>query len=97
MASETVHELEVLDAIDDDADLRALVLRVARLAERGALAPFLEAVETDVELNDETRSWLLTVAHDPFLRAAKRYAGLARPAPPKPGYNPFRRAISSVG
>jgi hypothetical protein len=92
-----VHELDVLDAIEEDADLRDVVLRLARLAEDGRLGAFTQAVEHDGCLNDETRDWLLAIAREPFLEAAQRHAELCRPSPRGHGYNRARRAISSVG
>ncbi|MDQ3867114.1 MAG: hypothetical protein M3304_09885 [Actinomycetota bacterium] len=97
MVAASVHELDALDAIDEDVDLRDVILRLARLAERGRLGAFTRAVESDGRLNDETRSWLLAIAREPFLEAAGRYAELCRPTPRRHGYNPARRAISSVG
>ena len=97
MVAAFVHELDALDAIEADADLSEVVSRLARLAERGRLGAFTRAVESDARLNDETRSWLLAVAREPFLEAAERHAELCRPAPRGRGYNRARRAISSVG
>ncbi len=97
MVAAFVHELDALDAIEEDADLRDVVLRLARLAERGRLEAFTRAVERDGRLNDETRAWLLAIAREPFLGAAERYAELCRPVPRVRGYNRARRAISSVG
>jgi hypothetical protein len=97
VSAETIHELDALDAIDGDPDLRGVVLRLARLADEGRLPSFVRAVETDSELNRDTRNWLLWVAREPFLGAAERYAELSRPGQKERGYNRPTRAISSVG
>jgi hypothetical protein len=80
---------DVVQAIDDDDDVRKLVLRMARLAQRGRLEVFATLVAADRRLDETTRDCVLELANEPFLASTE--PRLER------RYNRRRRAISSVG
>jgi hypothetical protein len=67
-------DLESLEAINQDAAVRQLVLRMAGLARGGRLGGFIAAVDSDAELDDETKETVLELARDEsFLLAAEDY------------------------
>jgi hypothetical protein len=69
-----VQDLESMEAINQDADVRQLVLRMAGLARGGRLGGFIAAVGSDTELDDETKATVLELAKDKtFLLAAEDY------------------------
>ena len=69
-----VQDLESLEAINQDAAIRQLVLRMAGLARGGRLGGFIAAVGSDAELDDETKATVLELARDQdFLLAAEDY------------------------
>ena len=66
--------LEYLEAINQDAAVRQIVLRMAGLARGGRLGCFIEAVDSDGELDQETKDTVLELASDEtFLLAAEDY------------------------
>jgi hypothetical protein len=68
------YDAAAVEAIDQDARTRDLVLRMAELVRSGRLEPFLEIVRADHELDDETRGWVLALAEsENFLLAAALY------------------------
>jgi len=70
-------ELETLEALDRCHEVRAVVLRMARLASHGRLDAFVDAVGADSKLDERTRRWVLDLArHEPFLLATAEYASL---------------------
>jgi hypothetical protein len=72
-------DLESLEAINQDEDIRQLVLRMANLARRGRIGDFIEVVDSDEELDRETKDTVLELARDEtFLLAAEDYLRTCR-------------------
>jgi hypothetical protein len=72
-------DLESLEAINQDDDIRQLVLRMANLAHRGSLGDFIAVVDSDEELDQETKDTVLELARDKtFLLAAEDYLRTCR-------------------
>jgi hypothetical protein len=66
--------LEYLEAINQDTAVRQIVLRMASLARGGRLGCFIDAVDADAELDQETKDSVLELARDEtFLLAAEDY------------------------
>jgi hypothetical protein len=69
-----MQDIEALEAINQDAVVRQLVLRMAGLARGGRLPGFIAAVGLDAELDDTTKATVLELARDEtFLLAAEGY------------------------
>jgi hypothetical protein len=69
-----VQDLESLEAINQDEDIRQLVLRMANLARGGHLGDFIAVVDSDGDLDDETKETVLELArNEAFLLAAEDY------------------------
>ena len=67
-------DLEGLEAINQDAAVRQIILRMAGLARGGQLGGFIDAVDSDSELDEETKASVLELARDEtFLLAAEDY------------------------
>jgi hypothetical protein len=74
-----VRDLESLEAINQDEDIRDLVLRMANLARGGHLGDFIAVVDSDEELDQETKNTVLELARDEtFLLAAEDYLRICR-------------------
>jgi hypothetical protein len=74
-----VRDLESLEAINQDEDIRDLVLRMANLARGGHLGDFIAVVDSDDELDQETKNTVLELASDEtFLLAAEDYLRICR-------------------
>ena len=74
-----VRDLESLEAINQDEDIRQLVLRMANLARGGHLGDFIAVVDSDVDLDQETKDTVLELARDEtFLLAAEDYLRICR-------------------
>jgi hypothetical protein len=74
-----VRDLESLEAINQDEDIRDLVLRMANLARGGHLGDFIAVVSSDEELDQETKNTVLELARDEtFLLAAEDYLRICR-------------------
>jgi hypothetical protein len=74
-----VRDLESLEAINQDDDIRQLVLRMANLARRGHLGDFIAVVDSDAELDDDTKNTVIELARDEtFLFAAEDYLNICR-------------------
>ena len=72
-------DLESLEAINQDAAVRQIILRVAGLARGGRLGGFIEAVDSDTDLDQETKDTVLELARDEtFLLAAEDYLRATR-------------------
>jgi hypothetical protein len=69
-----VQDLESLEAINQDEPVRQIILRMAGLARGGRLDGFIAAVDSDADLDDETKETVLELARDEtFLLAAEDY------------------------
>ena len=67
-------DLESLEAINQDAAVRQIILRMAGLARGGRIEGFIAAVDSDADLDDETKANVLELARDEmFLYAAEEY------------------------
>ena len=75
----TQTDVDSLEAIDASDDAREVVLRAAELVHSGRLGEFRELVETDEELDEATRAWVLEiVANEAFLLAAELHLSRSR-------------------
>ena len=73
------HDIESLEAISQDAEARALCLRMAELSTGGRVNRFLEELEHDRDLDAETKACLTELATDSvFLRAVETYVRCTR-------------------
>lgn len=69
-----LHDIESLETISQDDETRSLFLRMAQLSQNGRLAPFLRELESDRELDAETKESLAEIAADGrFLHALEDY------------------------
>ena len=69
-----LQDIESLEAISQDEETRDLCLRMADLAHRDGLAPFLTELEHDRDLDAETKATLTELASDAtFLHAVEDY------------------------
>jgi hypothetical protein len=69
-----MQDIESLEAINQDAAIRQIILRMAGLARGGRLGGFIAAVDSDAELDAETKETVLELARDEsFLLAAEDY------------------------
>ena len=72
-------DLESLEAINQDDDTRELILRMAALARGGRLDTFIDVVDSDKELDQLTKSWVLELAeNEAFLLAVEDYLARCR-------------------
>ena len=69
-----LHDLESFEAISQDADAKAIFLRMAALSREGQMGSFLTELADDDELDDETKGTLSELAKDSsFLLAVEDY------------------------
>jgi hypothetical protein len=74
-----LQDIESLEAISQDEDTRNLFLRMAHLSQNGRLQPFLQELESDRDLDDETKGTLAELACDEtFLHAVEDYVHRTR-------------------
>lgn len=74
-----LQDIEGLEAISQDAETRALFLRMAAMSRAGTLAPFIADLDGDDELDDETKVTLAELAEDAtFLLAVEDYLDRTR-------------------
>ena len=74
-----LQDIESLEAISQDADTRDLFLRMAQMSQSGRIAPFLDELEHDRDLDDETKGTLAELASDKsFLHAVEDYVRRTR-------------------
>jgi hypothetical protein len=67
-------DLELLESISRDESARSLFLHMAHLSSAGELAPFLEELVDDDELDPETTAVFAELATDAgFLHAVEEY------------------------
>ena len=69
-----LQDIESLEAINQDQAIRQIVLRMAGLARGGRLGGFIAAVDSDADLDQETKATVLELARDEsFLLACEDY------------------------
>ena len=69
-----LQDLESLEAISQDADTKAIFLRMAALSQAGSLGSFLTQLACDEDIDDDTKGRLNELAHDTsFLLAVEDY------------------------
>ncbi|HEV7640519.1 MAG TPA: hypothetical protein VGO39_06630 [Gaiellaceae bacterium] len=74
-----LQDIESLEAISQDEDTRRLFLRMAQLSQNGRLQPFLQELEDDRDLDDDTKETLAELACDEgFLHAVEDYVHRTR-------------------
>ncbi|MDP9284694.1 MAG: hypothetical protein M3P41_07065 [Actinomycetota bacterium] len=74
-----LEDIESLEAISQDEDTRNLFLRMARMSRSGRLAPFLDELEHDRDLDDEMKGTLAELAsYGGFLPAVEDYVRRTR-------------------
>ena len=74
MLDPRLQDLESLEAINQDEATRQIVLRLAGLARGGRLLGFIAAVDSDSDLDDETKETVLELArNESFLLVAEDY------------------------
>lgn len=79
MLGQWLSDLESLEAIMQDAETRALVLRMAAMSKAGTLEPFLAEVRDDRTLDAETRASFVVLGQDEsFLLAVEDYVRRTR-------------------
>ncbi|HEY3541270.1 MAG TPA: hypothetical protein VGK79_01905 [Gaiellaceae bacterium] len=67
-------DLESFEAISQDDDTRRIFLRMAAMSHDGRLTGFIDEIERDADLDDETKGHLTELANDePFLLAVEDY------------------------
>jgi hypothetical protein len=79
MVGPRLQDLESFEAINQDEAIRQIVLRMAGLARGGRLPGFIVAVDSDADLDDETKETVLELArNESFLLAAEDYLRATR-------------------
>jgi hypothetical protein len=74
-----MQDIESLEAISQDEDSRNLFLRMAHMSQSGRLAPFLQELERDRDLDDAMKGTLAELASDEsFLHAVEEYVRRTR-------------------
>ena len=74
-----LNDLESLEAISQDEDVRGLFLRIAQLSQQGSLKPFLRELAADGDLDPQTKSAVAEIVRDTsFLFAVEDYVHRTR-------------------
>ncbi len=74
-----LEDIESLETIAQDDDTRRLFLRMADMSQSGKLQPFLDELEDDRDLDQQTKSTLAEIASDAsFLHAVDEYVRRTR-------------------
>ena len=74
MLGDWLQDIESLEAISQDADTRQIFLRMAALSQSGRMGSFLNELEVDDEIDDDTKDTLSAIARDnTFLLAVEDY------------------------
>ena len=74
MLKRWMEDLESLEAVSQDPESRALVLRLAAMARTGTLEPFLHGLQADRGIDAETKETFTELAGDEtFLLAVEDY------------------------
>lgn len=69
-----LEDIESLETIAQDDDTRRLFLRMADMSQSGKLQPFLDELEGDRDLDQQTKTTLAEIACDAsFLHAVEEY------------------------
>jgi hypothetical protein len=69
------YDLESLESLHQDEAMRAIMLRMAGLAEGGRLGRFVDEVDSDADLDEETKRTVLELAGErSFLLAFADYS-----------------------
>jgi hypothetical protein len=69
-----LQDLESLEAISQDADAKAIFLRMAAMSREGQMGTFLTQLADDEDLDDETKGTITELARDSsFLLAVEDY------------------------
>jgi hypothetical protein len=69
-----LEDIESLETIAQDDDTRRLFLRMADMSQSGKLQPFLDELEDDRDLDQQTKTTLAEIASDAgFLHAVEEY------------------------
>jgi hypothetical protein len=72
-------DIESLEAISQDAEARAIFLRMAELSRAGRLGAFLTALARDDDIDEETKRRLAELARDDtFLHVVEDYVERTR-------------------
>jgi hypothetical protein len=73
------YDLESLESLHQDEAMRAIMLRMAGLAQGGRLGHFADVVGSDTDLDEETKRTVLKLAGErSFLLAFEDYARRCR-------------------
>jgi len=74
-----LEDIESLETIAQDDDTRRLFLRMADMSQSGKLQPFLDELQDDRDLDQQTKSTLAEIACDAsFLHAVEEYVRRTR-------------------
>jgi hypothetical protein len=74
-----LHDIESLEAVTQDERTKRLCLRMAAMSQAGTLAPFIENLSHDRELDEGTKDTIAEIAGDAdFLLALEDYVRRTR-------------------
>jgi hypothetical protein len=74
-----LHDIESLEAVTQDEHTKQLCLRMAAMSQAGTLAPFIENLSYDSELDEGTKGTIAEIAGDSnFLLAVEDYVRRTR-------------------
>ena len=69
-----LRDIESFEAISQDADTRLIFLKMAAMSRAGRMGSFLTELETDEDIDDDTKHTLTAIARDhTFLLALEDY------------------------
>ena len=69
-------DIESLEAVTQDEQTKRLCLRMAAMSQAGTLAPFLDDLKSDSDLDEGTKDTIAEIAEDEsFLLALEDYVG----------------------
>jgi hypothetical protein len=74
MNDQYLQDIESLEEISQNAEARAIFLRMADMQRRGRMHTFIDELAHDPEVDDDTKGTLIELAQDgDFLRAIEDY------------------------
>ena len=74
MLGSWLQDIESFEAISQDADTRQIFLKMAAMSRTGRMGSFLTELETDEDIDDDTKTTLSAIARDhTFLLALEDY------------------------